>query len=183
MLEPYAPNILRVTLSMDDAAAKSAPGYGIIGKSDASGLERRARPNGQDVYKSSGMTVTVQHASGPAPTKLFGTTGTSVFFRGSAPWASIRFSTADGKKLVDMNGWGQAVYNHKDGTAPLANDFRPSDPPSFVVSASFRHVTTSTTTDWARTSRAFSTIAATQCCCQKHDYLPRRRPACACRSC
>ena len=136
VLEPYAPNILRVTLSMDDAAAKGAPGYGIIGKPDAAGWTA-SKENGADVYKSGRMRVSVQHPSGPAPTKLFGDTGTSVFFRGSAPWASIHFSTADGKKLVDMNGWGQAVYNQKDGTAQLANDFRKSDPPSFVVSASF----------------------------------------------
>jgi len=36
VLEPYAPNILRVTLSMDDAAAKAAPGYGIIAHPDVS---------------------------------------------------------------------------------------------------------------------------------------------------
>ena len=37
VLEPYAPNILRVTLSMDDAAAKAGPGYGVIGRPDAAG--------------------------------------------------------------------------------------------------------------------------------------------------
>jgi alpha-D-xyloside xylohydrolase len=136
VLEPYAPNILRVTLSMDDAAARTAPGYGIIARPDAAGWSA-SNANGQDVYKSGRMTVAVQHASGPAPTKLFGTTGTSVFFRGSAPWASIHFATADGKKLVDMNGWQQSVYNQKEGTAQLANDFRKTDPPSFVMGASF----------------------------------------------
>jgi alpha-D-xyloside xylohydrolase len=136
VLEPYAPNILRVTLSMDDAAAKSAPGYGIIAKPNSAGWTA-GKENGQDVYKSGRLTVSVQHPSGPAPTKLFGDTGTSVFFRGSAPWAGIHFSTADGKKLVDMNGWQQNVYNQKEGTAQLANDFRKSDPQSFVMGASF----------------------------------------------
>ena len=37
VLEPYAPNIIRVTLSMNDAAAKAAPGYGIIAKPNAAG--------------------------------------------------------------------------------------------------------------------------------------------------
>ena len=31
VLEPYAPNILRVTLSLQKAPALAAPGYGIIG--------------------------------------------------------------------------------------------------------------------------------------------------------
>ena len=31
-LEPYAPNILRVTMSIDKAAATGAPGYGFVGK-------------------------------------------------------------------------------------------------------------------------------------------------------
>ena len=48
VLEPYAPNILRVTLSMDDAAAKAAPGYGIIAKPDAAGWTAERSP-AQDV--------------------------------------------------------------------------------------------------------------------------------------
>ncbi|HKF49181.1 MAG TPA: TIM-barrel domain-containing protein [Terracidiphilus sp.] len=136
VLEPYAPNILRVTLSMDDAAAKSAPGYGVIAKPDASGWSAE-QSNSQDVYKSGSLIAVVNRPHGPAPTKLFGDTGTSKFFRGSAPWAHITFWTPDGKKLVEMNGWEQAVYNHKDGTADVADDFRPTDPPSFVMGATF----------------------------------------------
>jgi alpha-D-xyloside xylohydrolase len=136
VLEPYAPNILRVTLSMDDVAAKAAPGYGIVASADARGWTAD-QANGQDVYKSDRMIAIVNHARGPAPTEHFGETGTSKFFRGSAPWAHIVFWTPDGKKLLEMNGWNQAVYNHKDGTADLALDFRPSDPPSYEVGASF----------------------------------------------
>jgi alpha-D-xyloside xylohydrolase len=36
-----------------------------------------------------------------------------------------------------MNGWEQADYNHKDGTADLALDRRPTDPPSYTVGANF----------------------------------------------
>src|SRR5581483_12405861 len=135
VMEPYAPNILRVTLSMDDAAAKAAPGYGIIAAPDAAGWTV-SETDGQDVYKSDRMIVVVQHPRGK-PGPPFGTTGTSVFFRGSAPWAHITFWTPDGKKLLEMNGWEQADYNHKDGTAQLANDFRASDPKSFVMGATF----------------------------------------------
>ena len=36
-LEPYAPNILRVTMSTDKAAAIGAPGYGFVAKPSAEG--------------------------------------------------------------------------------------------------------------------------------------------------
>jgi alpha-D-xyloside xylohydrolase len=136
VLEPYAPNILRVTLSMDDAAAKAAPGYGIIAKPDASGWTAQVSP-AQDVYKSDRVVAVVHRAKGDPPKELFGTTGTAKYFRGSAPWANISIWTPDGKRLLDMESWEQAQYNHKDGTAYLANDFRPTDPPSFVVGATF----------------------------------------------
>jgi alpha-D-xyloside xylohydrolase len=136
VLEPYAPNILRVTLSMQPEPAKAGPGYGIIARPDPAGWS--ATPSdAEDVYRSDRMVVTVNRPHGPPPTRLFGDTGTSVFFRGSAPWAHIVFSTPGGKKLLEMHGWGQAEYNHKDGTAQLANDRRPSDGPAYVVSASF----------------------------------------------
>jgi len=137
VLEPYAPNILRVTISMDDAAAKAAPGYGIIAKPDATGWTGNQADSG-DTYKSDRLIVTVNRPHGPAPKELFGNSGTSKFFRGSAPWAHIVVKTADGKQLLEMNGWDQAVYNHKDGTSQLAADRRPSDGPSWVVGASFK---------------------------------------------
>src|SRR5579863_2467759 len=136
VLEPYAPNIIRVTLSMDARAAEGKPGYGIVGFPDAAGWNG-AQSDTADVYKSDRMVVTVNHPHGPAPTRLFGDTGTSKFFRGSAPWADIDFSTPDGKPLLHMNGWDQAVYNHKDGTASLAFDRRPSDGPAYIVGATF----------------------------------------------
>src|SRR5579871_1111263 len=137
VLEPYAPNIVRVTLSLQRDAATGAPGYGIIAHPDASGWTATVLDSA-DVYKSERMAVTVNRPHGPAPARLFGDTGTSKFFRGSAPWAHIVVRTPEGKPLLEMDGWGQAVYNHKDGTAQLAADRRPSDGPSYVVGANFR---------------------------------------------
>ena len=90
VLEPYAPNILRVTLSMQPEAAKGAPGYGIIAKPDSTGWTA-TQSDREDVYKSDRMVVTVNRPHGAPPEKLFGETGTSKFFRGSAPWAHITF--------------------------------------------------------------------------------------------
>jgi alpha-D-xyloside xylohydrolase len=136
VLEPYAPNILRVTLSMQADAAKGAPGYGIIAKPNAAGWTA-TQSDREDVYKSDRMTVVVNRPHGAPPKELFGETGTSKFFRGSAPWAHITFKTPDGKQLLEMTGWQQAEYNQKDGTAHLARDRRPTDPPAYVVGAYF----------------------------------------------
>ena len=59
-LEPYAPNILRVTMSIDKAAATGAPGIRVCAPS----LQRRdgrtsATPEGYDVYRSARMVVRV----------------------------------------------------------------------------------------------------------------------------
>jgi hypothetical protein len=37
VLEPYAPNIIRVSLSKDNAEAVAKPGYGLIGAVSATG--------------------------------------------------------------------------------------------------------------------------------------------------
>jgi hypothetical protein len=58
VLEPYAPNIIRVTLSKDGGPAKAAPGYGIVGKPDAAGWSA-TNADGADVYRSDRMIVTV----------------------------------------------------------------------------------------------------------------------------
>ena len=42
-LEPYAPNILRVTMSTDRAAATGAPGYGFVAQAFSGGMDARAR--------------------------------------------------------------------------------------------------------------------------------------------
>ena len=59
------------------------------------------------------------------------------YFNGSAPGAHITFSTADGTRLLDMEGWAMAVPNHKDGTAGVLNDKRPGDEAFYQVGATF----------------------------------------------
>jgi alpha-D-xyloside xylohydrolase len=137
VLEPYAPNILRVTISKDDAAAKAAPGYGIVGKPDATGWTLK-QTDAEDEYRSARLVVTV-HRPHPNPNARPGRLpDTANYFSGSAPWANVTVKSSDGKTILDMAGWEQADYNHKDGTAQLANDRRPSDGPSYVVGATFR---------------------------------------------
>src|ERR1043166_6349932 len=57
--EPYAPNVVRVTLSLIAREAEAAPGYGFVARPADSGWSHNVAANGADVYISSRMTVTV----------------------------------------------------------------------------------------------------------------------------
>ena len=50
MLEPYAPNILRVTLSLKHDPALAAPGYGFVAAPDGDGWSASQTPQA-DVYQ------------------------------------------------------------------------------------------------------------------------------------
>ena len=136
VLEPYAPNILRVTLSLKHEPAVAKPGYGFVGAPDASGW-KKSQTDQNDVYQSPRIVATVEreHPAGPPPLQTMADIGK--FFNGSTPGAHITFTTPNGKKLLEMTGWSQAVPNHKDGTADLNNDRRPTDPEFYTVGATF----------------------------------------------
>ena len=126
VLEPYAPNIVRVTLSLNRERAVAAPGYGFVASPDSAGWSA-SQTEQTDVYQSGQIMVTVDRPrpAGPPPLKTM--TDIGKYFGGSTPGAHIIFRTSDGKKLLEMTGWAQAVPNHKDGTADLARDRRPTD--------------------------------------------------------
>ncbi len=56
-LEPYAPNILRITMSSDKAAATGAPGYGFVAKPAPEGWTHERDAEGGDVFRSARMVV------------------------------------------------------------------------------------------------------------------------------
>jgi alpha-D-xyloside xylohydrolase len=126
VLEPYAPNILRVTLSVLKQPALAPPGYGFTDTPSPAGWSHQQTEQG-DTYQSSRLTVTVaanRPGTGkPLPTEL----DIARYFNGSAPGAHITFTTPEGTRLLDMQGWEMAVPNHKDGTAGVLNDKRPAD--------------------------------------------------------
>ena len=135
-LEPYAPNILRVTLSLERKAAVAAPGYGMVAAPAATGWSA-SQTSRDELYQSSRMVVSVEKdlppAKPPLPTEL----DIAKFFNGSTPGAHITFRTPEGKKLLELTGWAQSEPNHKDGTAGLARDRRSFDRESWVVGATF----------------------------------------------
>ena len=136
VLEPYAPNIVRVTLSLNREPAVAAPGYGFVASPNAAGWAA-SQTEQTDVYQSSQIVVTVDRPrpAGPPPLKTMSDIGK--YFGGSTPGAHLVFKTPDGKKLLEMTGWAQAVPNHKDGTADLVRDRRPTDHEFYTVGAWF----------------------------------------------
>jgi alpha-D-xyloside xylohydrolase len=135
VLEPYAPNIVRVTLSLQKDKATAAPGYGFIASPAAAGWTESRNSDG-DSFRSSRMVVEVgiNHGGGkPMSSQV----DIAKYFNGSTPGAHITFRTPDGKMLLEMQGWSMSVPNHKDGNAGVLNDRRPSDEPFFQVGADF----------------------------------------------
>src|ERR1039457_2753391 len=83
VFEAYAPNIIRVTLSLIKDQAAAPPGYGFVARPSAQGWSRQG-----DVYRSARLVVTLEpnHAGTPPPTQV----DIAKFFNGSAPPAHIR---------------------------------------------------------------------------------------------
>jgi hypothetical protein len=59
VLEPYAPNILRITFSKDNATATGAPGYGVVGTPSMTGWAHEKDTEGNDVFRSSRLVIQV----------------------------------------------------------------------------------------------------------------------------
>lgn len=136
VLEPYAPNILRVTISINKQPALAAPGIGILALPSAQGWSA-SQTDAADVYTSSRIIATVDRpVSSPKP-PLQTQIDIGKYFNGSVPDAHIVFTTPDGKKLLELTGWKQAKPNQKDGTAEILHDRRPTDPEFYTVGATF----------------------------------------------
>ncbi len=59
VLEPYAPNILRVTLSKSNATAVAAAGYGLVGIPSMTGWAHERDADGNDVFRLNRLVVHV----------------------------------------------------------------------------------------------------------------------------
>ena len=133
-IDGYAPNIVRITLSLLKDSALAGPGFGFVAAPSVGDWKLQQNGKG-DVYRSSRMVVTVgsEVPGHPLPTHF----DIAKFFNGSAPPVHITISTPEGKTLLDMTDWAMSVPNHKDGNASLLNDRRPSDPAFYQVGATF----------------------------------------------
>ncbi len=135
LVEPYAPNVVRVSMSLRRDDALASPGYGISGMPSSTGWVS-GKDNSGDVLRSSRMVVTVSPEGGkwmPSGTAA----DIAKFFNGSTPGIGLSIKTPEGASLVEMRGWQMSVPNHKDGNADILYDRRPTDPPFFQVGATF----------------------------------------------
>ncbi len=133
-LEPYAPNVIRISLSLDHAQAIAGPGYGFIAQPVLNGWTRSAGAQ-TDIYSSPRLKVTVQR---PQPQHLSPTQRSiAKFFNGSTPGANILIQDGDGNVLLHLTDWSMSVPNYKDGNAGVLHDRRPRDLPFYQVGATF----------------------------------------------
>lgn len=115
-LVPYAPNILRVTMSIDKAAATGAPGYGIVGKPSAEGWTSKRDAEGYDVFRSARMVVRVapgdvpkEKLPQPMPLDALNSQLRDVYFGSGGRYGphhdALLVTTNDGKMLLHMRTW------------------------------------------------------------------------------
>jgi alpha-glucosidase/alpha-D-xyloside xylohydrolase len=118
-LEPYAQNILRVTMSTDKAAATSAPGYGFVAKPSAEGWTHERDAEGYDVFRSARMVVRVAPADllkgkmpQPMPLDALNQELREHYFGGGGGHGpnndALLVTTSEGKMLLHMRTWTMA---------------------------------------------------------------------------
>ncbi len=115
-LEPYSPNIVRVTMSIDRTAATGAPGYGLAAKPSSTGWTHERDAEGNDVFRSAQMVVRVPPGDLPKdklPQQMpldalnmqlrehyFGAGGNPSLHNDA-----LQVTTAEGKALLHMRAW------------------------------------------------------------------------------
>ena len=142
VLEPYAPNILRVTISKTEALATTAPGYGFVGKPSMNGWTRATEADGGEVFRSGRLVVhlsppNLPESQQPHPMPLDDLNQSlrdHYFGRGKKGSSedSILVTTASGKTLLHMRNW-RMIPNDAGAVAPKGV----KDDPGYRVVATF----------------------------------------------
>lgn len=103
-IEPYAPNIVRVTIALETGRSAEPAGPGIVAAAAPAGWRQSAGQGGGDVFTSDAMTLTVAPQPWPkAPTQM------QRYFSPSLPPVRIGIRTPDGREIA-MNGWEMAPH-------------------------------------------------------------------------
>src|SRR5947208_6600004 len=101
-VEPFAPNVVHVTIALEPDLIGKTSNYGIIAKSDATGWSRLSGAEG-DRFSSGAMTLAVDPQPWPKAPDL-----SARYFAPSLPPVSLSVSDAAGKPIVKMIGWEMA---------------------------------------------------------------------------
>jgi alpha-D-xyloside xylohydrolase len=117
VLEPYGPNIIRVTMSTERPEALAKPGYGIVGTPEMKGWTHEQDSAGYDVFHSARMTVRLAPEDLPKPHTFpldpLNQKLRNIYFYGwdtsHGPYNDIiTVATAEGKPLLTMWRWSMA---------------------------------------------------------------------------
>jgi len=144
VLEPYAENIVRITMSTAKPAALAAPGYGIVGAPSMTGWSQQREPDGTDLIRSGRLTIRVAPENLPPPHAFpldalnqslrdhyFGGGG-----NGHGPYNDIiSVSTSSGRPLLKMNRW--SMVPNRPGALPANAGDGGKEGPGYRVSATF----------------------------------------------
>ena len=122
-LEPYAPNIIRLTISKSKDKAVAVPGYGFIATPSSSGWSHE-KESGGDVYRSDRLVVKVAPAQAPHFTANDLQLG-KFFDLSNDPQEHITVATPQGKVLVDLLGWSLSEPANSDEKHPREEPFSP----------------------------------------------------------
>ena len=135
-LEPYAPNILRITMSTDKAAAAATPGYGFVAQPSLAGWTHEHNADGSDVYRSARMVVRISPPGLPKDQlpqampldDLNNQLREHYFGGGGGDWGgphndAVLVTTAEGKTLLHMRTWSM-FPSQPDPAEPNAKVFR-----------------------------------------------------------
>ena len=132
-LVPYAPNILRVTISISKAAATAAPGYGIVANPSSQGWTHENDGQGNDVFRSPRMVVRISPSDRskdklpqPMPLDALNLQLRNRFFppaeNSDAPHHdALSVAAGDGKMLLHMRTWTMAPESMEVAKEDLAD--------------------------------------------------------------
>lgn len=142
VLEPYAPNILRVTMSKTEALATAAPGYGFVGTPAMSGWTHETGSDGSEVFRSARLIVRLSSTSIPEsqepksmPLDELNQSLRDHYFgrAGKRPSDdSLWVATTSGKTLLHMRNW-RMIPNQADAATPTGV----KDDPGYRAVATF----------------------------------------------
>jgi alpha-D-xyloside xylohydrolase len=125
VLEPYAPNIVRITLSSVKSAALDTAGYGFVGTPSITGWTHQQDSGGYEVLRSGRMVIRVSPQDLPPPhamplDALNGSLREHYFGGGprrKEPFNdTISIATASGKPLLTLRNWSM-MANHPGAVA------------------------------------------------------------------
>jgi alpha-D-xyloside xylohydrolase len=144
VVEPYGPNIVRITMSTQRPAALGAPGYGIEGTPSKDGWTEEQDSEGYDVFRSGRLVLRIAPQNLPPPhtfsldsvnqslrDRYFGNS-----HQGHGPHNDeISVTTSSGKPLLNMRRW--SMIPNRTAALPQNEDGSQKDDSGSRISATF----------------------------------------------